>query len=830
MGGTRGARFASRFLTAGAAAAVGLAGLVAAAPPAAAAVTCGMTVTTNLVLDADLQCPGDGLLIGADGITIDLNGHTIQGPGSSVPGSGIVARDRQAFVWNGTIQGFATGIRNQGSTTHHGVAVSMISFNNNGTGVYNLHVGPLFVSESSFSGNGTAIYCAEAGGKDLYQASTFTNNHMGVGFGKCGADVSANRFTGNGTAIDGVYAIGSNITGNDIATSTVAGIALRGISRLNSIQRNSIHDNRVGIAAESYDRRAGFSQNTIAGNTLLRNAAAGLCIVGTQSAPDNVVSENFVSANGSQPGFCSTYNPSAVVNDGIYVNVGLAPGTTLRKNAVTSNADYGIEGLVGTIDGGGNIGIGNGNPAQCLGVSCPSPKPPGPPTNVRAFAGNASGQVTWSPPASEGASVTGYTVTVSPGGATQDVPATARSATFDALINGTSYTFTVVAHNTVGNSSPVASNTVTPAAVPGPPTNVVASAGDHSATVSWLPPSNDGGSSVDGYAVTLSPGGQSVNVGAGERSASFTGLTNDVLYTLSVQAHNATGFGIPGESNLVIPAAPIPDLPEPPVVEVKPEVAVRSGYWMLDAAGHVYSFGDARYFGGAANAMGPAVFGVAAVHLEPTPSGGGYWIVDTLGRVYAFGDAGWYGNADRAQVAAGELVSSLSATPSGHGYWIFTSRGRVIPCGDAQAFGDVAAMHLNGPVLGSIATPSGRGYYMVASDGGIFAFGDAAFRGSMGGTRLNAPVQSLVPTASGNGYWLVASDGGIFAFGDAVFRGSMGSTHLNAPVVGMVRYGNGYLMVGADGGIFSFSDQPFRGSLGNNPPANRITSVATLAG
>jgi hypothetical protein len=33
--------------------------------------------------------------------------------------------------------------------------------------------------------------------------------------------------------------------------------------------------------------------------------------------------------------------------------------------------------------------------------------------------------------------------------------------------------------------------------------------------------------------------------------------------------------------------------------------------------------------------------------------------------------------------------------------------------------------------------------------------------------------------------------------------------------------------VGEDGGIFSFSDLAFVGSLGNDPPPERIVSVAT---
>jgi hypothetical protein len=44
--------------------------------------------------------------------------------------------------------------------------------------------------------------------------------------------------------------------------------------------------------------------------------------------------------------------------------------TTLTKNTANDNGDLGIEAVPGVIDGGGNRARGNGNPAQCLNVSC----------------------------------------------------------------------------------------------------------------------------------------------------------------------------------------------------------------------------------------------------------------------------------------------------------------------------------------------------------------------------------------------------------------------------------------------------------------------------
>ena len=46
------------------------------------------------------------------------------------------------------------------------------------------------------------------------------------------------------------------------------------------------------------------------------------------------------------------------------------PQTTITGNIANNNGDLGIEAVPGTTDGGGNLASGNGNPAQCVGVSC----------------------------------------------------------------------------------------------------------------------------------------------------------------------------------------------------------------------------------------------------------------------------------------------------------------------------------------------------------------------------------------------------------------------------------------------------------------------------
>ncbi len=92
--------------------------------------------------------------------------------------------------------------------------------------------------------------------------------------------------------------------------------------------------------------------------------------------------------------------------------------------------------------------------------------PPGAPTGAVATAGDESATLIFAAPASNGgASITGYTVTASPGGVT--ATGGASPITVAGLTNGVSYTFTVSATNGAGTgpASP-ASNSVTPRRTP----------------------------------------------------------------------------------------------------------------------------------------------------------------------------------------------------------------------------------------------------------------------------------------------------------------------------------------------------------------------------
>ena len=185
--------------------------------------------------------------------------------------------------------------------------------------------------------------------------------------------------------------------------------------------------------------------------------------------------------------------------------------------------------------------VGTGEASSASAAITPVASTPNAPTAVSAVAGRGQAVVSFTAPGNNGGStITGYTVTSSPGGFAAS--GAGSPITVTGLTNGTSYTFTVTATNAVGTgAASSASAAVTPATVPGAPMAVSAVGGNRQAVVSFTAPAINGGAAITGYTVTSSPGG--VTASGASSPITVTGLTNGTSYTFTVAATNVAGTG-----------------------------------------------------------------------------------------------------------------------------------------------------------------------------------------------------------------------------------------------------------------------------------------------
>ncbi len=253
-----------------------------------------------------------------------------------------------------------------------------------------------------------------------------------------------------------------------------------------------------------------------------------------------------------------------------------------------------------------------------------------------------------------------------------------------------------------------------------------------------------------------------------------------------------------------------------------PVNASSAGYWVVGADGAVYALKGAPYYGNALGRVHGLTVGIAATH-----TGGGYYLLDSAGSIFPFGDARSYGSM--AGHVLNAPIIALAPTPSGHGYWLLGRDGGVFSFGDARFFGSMGGRVLNAPIISMAATSTGNGYWLLGADGGVFSFGDARFHGSTGGMRLAAPVISMATAPSGAGYWLIARDGGVFSF-NVAFYGSVPGIGLCYPPAGVqirpTMTGAGYFVLASNGEVFAFGDAMTAGSV---PPLGIFNFASDMA-
>ena len=191
---------------------------------------------------------------------------------------------------------------------------------------------------------------------------------------------------------------------------------------------------------------------------------------------------------------------------------------------------------------------------------------PDAPTAPSVTAGAAQITVSFTPPADNGSTITGYKATCSGGAGSASQSGPSSPITVSGLTNGASYTCTVDATNgdgTSGESPP--SPSVKPASIPDAPSITHATVTNTQVALTFTA-GNDNGSPITSFTATCSGGLMPVSATGASSPITVAGLARGTTYTCVVTATNANGTGPDSSSSLVVIPAQAPSAPARPAL------------------------------------------------------------------------------------------------------------------------------------------------------------------------------------------------------------------------------------------------------------------------
>src|ERR671930_1904700 len=214
---------------------------------------CGQVVSGNVTLTSNLNCSGDGLIVGNDDTVINMNGYTIDGPGrgSSKVGIMIPASAHVEIMGAGQIKDFQAGVLATGSND---VRVSRLIFSGNQIAVFMPGTRNTMVTENIMDKNTIAVAAHSARG----------------------ADIESNVMDGNALAgVTFVNSLDSTIAGNNIQGSN-DGIFLDPQSHNNVMNSNIAKQNTEDVN-NGNGLPVNINSNDFKDNLCTLSTPSGLC-------------------------------------------------------------------------------------------------------------------------------------------------------------------------------------------------------------------------------------------------------------------------------------------------------------------------------------------------------------------------------------------------------------------------------------------------------------------------------------------------------------------------------------------------------------------------
>ena len=213
---------------------------------------CGQVVSGVVNLTANLNCSGDGIIVGGPNTVINMNGFSITGPGQDSSKVGIMVSNVDNVVVNGpgTISNFQAAVLLSGSNGFK-------------------------LDSTILENNQIAMSMTGADNADVQQ-NMIKNNHLGI----------ASHSNSD-----------SKITSNLMSGNQLAGITFVN-TKSSSMDMNNIHGSQDGVFLDEQS-----SDNTINANNVLQNA---IDINNANGLPLNINSNQYAENN------CGVSNPSGL--------------------------------------------------------------------------------------------------------------------------------------------------------------------------------------------------------------------------------------------------------------------------------------------------------------------------------------------------------------------------------------------------------------------------------------------------------------------------------------------------------------------------------------
>jgi parallel beta-helix repeat protein len=346
-------------------------------------VQCGDTITADTTLENDLvDCPNNGIVIGADGITLDLNGHTVDGnrepvercPRNQPCDVGLLNDGHDGVaVRNGAVREFGAGVVVGRARDNRLVGIS--SSRNQFFGFVIAESARSLVRDSSGNDNpgpdGDGIGVFRSRHLRILDSS-FRRNELAMHV-EDSSDVliKGNVFARNPGPGILMQADGNQVRGNRCVRN--AACVIVGPGSRNVIARNRSTRDGEAIAIEKGRR------NLVALNVVVRARGDGIRLgIGNPAigGVDTVVRRNLVRASGDDAFLVAKSDRGALLQaniargsggDGFQVR---SDSAELGRNRALRNGGLGIAAVPGVIDRGGNLARDNRDARQCTNVRC----------------------------------------------------------------------------------------------------------------------------------------------------------------------------------------------------------------------------------------------------------------------------------------------------------------------------------------------------------------------------------------------------------------------------------------------------------------------------